>query len=355
MELNKNIIIISDDNNKLILKIGNSDKLIKLSKIEFEIIENFIKYKDKDVVINNFVKIIKIDNITLNLLIDKAIENKIIIDNYPNKPFSFLNIKFKRNKRIFEILDLDFTSTIFEKLIEKRFFLNSVLFLIIIYSFVLIFEITREPLNFRDHYNKTLYAVPISFTSLISFIYFSSFSSIFFHEVGHYFFYKYFRGKTSMFGFGLLFFFLPVFYNRIIISFIKKRNEKILVNLGGIIFDFIFFLSLIVFTKYFYEKLPILSFLCYTSMISICIRSVFNLNVFLPNTDGYFILSDVINKPNLFEYSIQKTKELYKTKRVSLNNLLSFIYLILSYLSIIISWLFFFFPFIIYFYYALSK
>ena len=90
-------------------------------------------------------------------------------------------------------------------------------------------------------------------------------------------------------------------------------------------------------------------------MISICIRSVFNLNVFLPNTDGYFILSDIINKPNLFEYSIQKTKELYKTKRVSLNNLLSLIYLILSYLSIIISWLFFFFPFIIYFYYALSK
>ena len=135
MELNKNIIIISDNSNKLILKIGNSDKLIKLSKIEFEIIENFIKYKDKDVVINNFVKIIKIDNITLNLLKDKAIENKIIIDNYPNKPFSFLNIKFKRNKRIFEILDLDFTSTIFEKFIEKRFFLKSVLFLIIIYSF----------------------------------------------------------------------------------------------------------------------------------------------------------------------------------------------------------------------------
>ena len=95
MELNKNIIIISDNSNKLILKIGNSDKLIKLSKIEFEIIENFIKYKDKDVVINNFVKIIKIDNITLNLLIDKAIENKIIIDNYPNKPFSFLNNVFK--------------------------------------------------------------------------------------------------------------------------------------------------------------------------------------------------------------------------------------------------------------------
>ena len=53
------------------------------------------------------------------------------------------------------------------------------------------YDILKEPLNFRENYNKTLYAVPISFSSLLMYIYLSSFISVFFHEIGHYFFYKY--------------------------------------------------------------------------------------------------------------------------------------------------------------------
>ena len=355
MEINKNIIVINDDEGKVVLKIGNSDKFIKMSKIEYDIIEYYIEVYDKNEVIQHFKNIIQIDLVSLNLLIDKSAENGIITKHSVNKNFSFLKFRFKRNKKIFEIFNLDFTSTVLEKFIEKKIFLNFIIIFLYFFLFYIMYDILKEPLNFRENYNKTLYAVPISFSSLLMYIYLSSFISVFFHEIGHYFFYKYFKGKSSMFGFGLLFFFLPIFYNKILITLITVKKHKIIINLGGIIFDISLLIFLIYFTKNFNSSYPVLSFLCYTTMISICIRSFFNLNIFLPYTDGYFVFSDLINKPHLFEDNLKNSLALIKKKEISLKNFISLTYTILNYLSIGISWLFFFLPFIIYFYYAFTK
>lgn len=354
MELNKNIIVLSQDD-KLVLKIGNSDKIIKLSQIELDILKYYTEVNDNEKVIIHFSEQIKIDTSILELLIDIAIKNKIITENEENEKKSAFKFVFKLNKRIFEIFNLDFTSTKAEKIFENRLLLHISLILLFLSAFYFVFEISKSPLNFSENYKKTLYSVSVPFTQLITYIYLASFISTFFHEIGHYFFYKYFKGKTSMFGFGLLFFFLPVFYNKIIVSMIKKKNQKIIINFGGIIFDILFLLFIIFFTKYYYAKYPILSFIAYSSMISICIRSFFNLNIFLPNTDGYFIFSEIINKPKILEDSISNSIDLFKNRKITFSNVFSLVFTLLSYLSMAISWLFFFIPFLIYFYYAFSQ
>jgi putative peptide zinc metalloprotease protein len=90
-------------------------------------------------------------------------------------------------------------------------------------------------------------------------------------------------------------------------------------------------------------------------MISICIRTFFNINIFLPSTDGYFVFSDTINKPNLFDYSNKLFKEFIKSRKTKAKNLPYIFYAVIGYLSIFISWCFFFLPLIIYFYYAFKN
>ena len=53
------------------------------------------------------------------------------------------------------------------------------------------------------------------------------------------------------------------------------------------------------------------NFLLSTLSLIVCIKTLFNLNPFL-RSDGYWILSDLTNKPNLFYHSFEKVKDIIK-------------------------------------------
>jgi hypothetical protein len=354
MKLNPSIIVINNHNNLILIKIGNTDKIIKMSSIEFNIITNYSKVLDINLVIENFKNEIKIETSQMVLLIEKATENKILItnDSLINNNSS-INFIFKKNKKIFEVLNLDFTNTALERFFENRIITNCITVLFAILFSFFIYNILSEPLNFKENYLKTLYKVPISFSTIIGYIYLASFISTLIHEFGHYFIYKTNAGKTSVFGFGLLFFFIPVFFNKVLVSLIQKKERRIFINAGGMLFDFLQFVFLIYFTKTFHDIYPILSFFCYTLMISITIRTFFNLNIFLPSTDGYFIFTDLLNKPNFFEIALQNTKKILKNgERTNFKNYCYALYIIICYFFFSVSWCLFFLPILMYLYYA---
>jgi hypothetical protein len=356
MEINKKLIILSKTNDEVILKIGKTDEIIKLSVIELDIIKYYSEVDNNTKVISHFKNIVEIIEDDLNTLINKAKSLKILVSN--NKKYLkeyWIKPKLKRNKKIFEVFTIDFSGSYLERILEKKLILKIIISISVMLLMFMLYNIASSPLNFKQNYLETLYAVPIKFKSLIGFIYLSTFISVCFHEIGHYFFYKLFKGKTSIFGFGLLFFFLPVFYNKILVSLIKEKKEKIIINFGGMIFDLFLLIFLIFFTKNYHILYPTISFLCYVTIISICIRTFFNINIFLPSTDGYFVFSDTINKPNLFDYSNKLFKEFIKSRKTKAKNLPYIFYAVIGYLSIFISWCFFFLPLIIYFYYAFKN
>lgn len=355
MEINKKLIILSKTDDEVILKIGKNDEIIKLSVIELDIIKYYSEVDDTTKVISHFKNIIEIIEDDLNTLINKAESLKILVSNNKYLKEYWIKPKLKRNKKIFEVFTIDFSGSYLERILEKKLILKIIISIAAMLLMLMLYNIASSTLNFKQNYLETLYAVPIKFKSLIGFIYLSTFISVCFHEIGHYFFYKLFKGKTSIFGFGLLFFFLPVFYNKILFSLIKEKKKKIIINFGGMIFDLFLLIFLVFFTKNYHIIYPTISFLCYIIIISICIRTFFNINIFLPSTDGYYVFSDTINKPDLFDYSNKLFKEFIKSRKTKAKNLPYILYAVISYLSIFISRCFFFIPLIIYFYYAFKN
>lgn len=356
--LNPNTRIIENTNNLMLLRV--QDELIKLSSIEFDIILSFAQSNNFYTVINSFSDLIKIKEEQLGLLISKSVQNNLLIEEsqtIKNKSINFLGASirysFKRNNKIFELFNLDLTTTVFNKIFSHTRIVNSILIFLFSFALFVIGDLLLSPLNFRENYFSTLYKIPYNFSSLLGLIYFSSFCSIIFHELGHYLLYKSVKGKTSIFGFGLMFYVLPVFYTKMYTNFIKTRKHKVLIDSGGFIFDVLLVLFILYFTKHFHNEYPTLSFFGYTLITSITIRSFFNINVFLPGTDGFHILSDSLNDSNLFKTSVTKSKLIISRKeKLSIRNIGYVFYLAFSYISMGLSWSMFFLPIIFYFYYT---
>lgn len=357
MILNPSLLVLENESDLVLLKVGKSNSIIKMSSTEFEILTFYSKVSDFNSVIENFKNEIEIENDQMTILVTKAAENKILIpeDSLPGRSFG-LNFIFKKNKKIFELLNIDFTNTYLEKVFENRIITNMIIAVLILMFSYFVFNIFSEPLNFKENYLSTIYKVPVSFSAIFGYIYLASFLSTLIHEFGHYFVYKRNYGKTSVFGFGLLFFFMPVFFNRVLVSLIRQKHKRIYINAGGMFFDFLQFIFLIYFTKIYHNAFPILSFFCYTLMISITIRTFFNLNIFLPSTDGYYIFTDLLNKPNFFEIAQKKTKNLVNKKEENnFKNYIYALYIIICYCFFAISWCMLFLPVLTYIYYANFK
>ncbi len=354
MILNPSLLVLENESDLVLLKIGKNNKIIKMSSIEFEILTFYSKVSDFNSVQENFKNEIEIENDQMKLLVTKATENKILVseDSLPERS-SGINFILKKNKKIFEILNIDFTNTYLEKIFENRSVTNTMIVILTILFTYFIFNILSEPLHFKENYISTLYKVPVSFSAIFGYIYLASFLSTLIHEFGHYFIYKRNYGKTSVFGFGLLFFFMPVFFNRVLVSLIRKKRKRIYINAGGMFFDFLQFVFLIYFTKIYHDVFPILSFFGYTLMISIIIRTFFNLNIFLPSTDGYYIFTDLLNKPNFYEIAQKKTRNLIsKKEKNNFKNYIYALYIIICYCFFAISWCMLFLPVLTYIYYA---
>lgn len=128
--------------------------------------------------------------------------------------------------------------------------------------------------------------------------------SVTFHEIGHASAAHYFGAKHGGIG-GGFYLFAPVYYADVTDIWRLSKWQRIVVNLSGMYFELIF-CTLIALIGYFIGNY-VLTILA----IVVCVYTLFNLNPFL-RSDGYWVLSDLTNKPNLLYHSFERVRDMYR-------------------------------------------
>ncbi|MDR0506831.1 MAG: hypothetical protein LBH32_08470 [Dysgonamonadaceae bacterium] len=140
-------------------------------------------------------------------------------------------------------------------------------------------------------------------TSFLSF-FILQFLSVTFHEIGHASAARYFGAEHGGIG-GGFYLFKPVYYADVTDIWKLKKNQRITVNLAGIYFELIFcFMMLSI-------SLILSMYSLMVTSLFVMISAFFNLNPFM-RSDGYWVLSDLTNKPNLSAHSRRKVIRLIK-------------------------------------------
>ena len=204
--------------------------------------------------------IIKIDNVN---------QEKKTRDNYLKYSFNILDF------RHFYFLVL-----FFRPLFKIRYFF------FIFLSLFLILSITIS-IHFQIIYKY------IADISLINIFYIFILTLIigFFHEIGHASAAYCYGIRSGGIGFGF-YLLAPVFYADVSDSWSLKAKYRVVIDLGGIFLEML--ISLIVIVLFYITKN--INFLVVPSVL--LIHTIFELNPLI-RTDGYWVLSDILNIPNL--------------------------------------------------------
>jgi len=131
------------------------------------------------------------------------------------------------------------------------------------------------------------------------------FFSVFFHELGHASACKYYNIAHGNIGIGLYLHY-PVFYADVNNAWRLKKNQRALVGFGGIYFQLLFCIPLIIFSSFIGNQIV------YSVLCGILLNVAINLNPFF-KFDGYWILSDLLGIPNLRKRSLGLLKDAYNT------------------------------------------
>jgi len=137
--------------------------------------------------------------------------------------------------------------------------------------------------------------------------FFLGFIGVTFHEFGHASAADYFGAKHGGIG-GGFYLFRPVYYADVTDIWKLAKGERIIVNLAGMYFELVYTLLLIfIGTLLHYQLLIVLA----------CIYSIgilLNLNPLI-RSDGYWVLSDALEKPNLMDHGGKRIKQIFKSKK----------------------------------------
>ncbi|MEI6535691.1 MAG: hypothetical protein WCN98_10155, partial [Verrucomicrobiaceae bacterium] len=130
------------------------------------------------------------------------------------------------------------------------------------------------------------------------------------HELGHGIFCKKYGGQVHTLGVMLLIF-TPVPYVDVTSSWsLRSRRERVLVSSAGMIVEV--FLAALVAQLWAHSGPGALHSVCYNIMFIASVSTViFNINPLL-RFDGYYILSDLLDVPNLHQRSLMQLKHLWK-------------------------------------------
>jgi putative peptide zinc metalloprotease protein len=162
-----------------------------------------------------------------------------------------------------------------------------------------------------------------------------AFLGVTFHEFGHASAAHYFGAKHGGIG-GGFYLFMPVYFADVTDIWRLQKHQRIVVNLAGMYFEFI------------YTMLLILTGIIFKNNLIVIIASIYsltilrNLNPFI-RSDGYWVLSDAIEKPNMMSHSFQRVKNIFKSK----NNWKKIDYFLLVYGLISYSFILFFLYFVL--------
>ncbi|CDN30752.1 hypothetical protein BN938_0647 [Mucinivorans hirudinis] len=148
------------------------------------------------------------------------------------------------------------------------------------------------------------------------------FCSVTFHEIGHATAAKFFGATHGGIG-GGFYLFKPVYYADVTDIWKLNKKQRVIVSLAGVYFELIF-----CFIISFLGLISNANILIFISLI-VSLNSLFNLIPFL-RSDGYWIVSDLTNKPNLFSYSKSKVRDafmwLIKRKKIHWSIIDSFLF-----------------------------
>lgn len=207
---------------------------------------------------------------------DDSIKENIKIPNYIKFGFIFINSNIV--SKIVPLLSFLFKKQVFFIL----FAIFSVLFSSNLYN------------NYHDYSEFNIITI-LPYFFLLTFI------SIIFHELGHATAAHYYKAKHGGIGFGFFVYFIPVFFADVTDVWRLNKWKRIVVNSAGVYFEVIFciILSMIGFST----KNQIIEILA----LVIAGKALYNLLPFL-RADGYWILSDLFNKPNLSFHSFNNLK-----------------------------------------------
>ncbi len=167
------------------------------------------------------------------------------------------------------------------------FLFNNFLAFTLIFSILFTFSIINVAYFFSTHAYQD---IAISDQNFLLYI-LLSFIICIFHEIGHASSLVCFEKKPGDIGLGFYIFY-PVFYCDVSEAWFLKKKQRVIVSLAGIYFELIWGLVFSI-LSFFTENIL---FILLSS--SVLVRMIVNLNPF-SRFDGYWILSDIMNKPNL--------------------------------------------------------
>lgn len=125
-----------------------------------------------------------------------------------------------------------------------------------------------------------------------------------FHEIGHATAASYFGSKPGGIG-GGFYLFKPVYYTDVSDIWRLNKMQRIVVNFAGIYFELILNSMMLLFA--FLLNNHMLMALVMTALA----YTIFNLNPLI-RSDGFWIISDLINKPNILQCANKKMTEIFK-------------------------------------------
>lgn len=294
------------------------DYRIKISLELYNFLQLIDNVKDLETIISEYnLKYNSILNsdFAYDFLYNKLAKYGIIINENifvkPSEKPNYLKLSF-----IF--LNKDKVSKITNKL--KYLFIPKIMYCLLALSLFLLF------FSFYT-FNKQIFLSEISkFDWLLFFI--ISFIGITFHEFGHASAAKYFGAKHGGIG-GGFYIFIPVYFADVTDIWRLPKYQRIIVNIAGMYFELIYVILILSIGFLMNNELLIIL----TCIFSISILK--SLNPFI-RSDGYWILSDAIEKPNLMYHGFLKVKQIFKPKiSWSFLDYFVLIYGLISYIFII--------------------
>jgi putative peptide zinc metalloprotease protein len=138
------------------------------------------------------------------------------------------------------------------------------------------------------------------------FFFLLSFVGVTFHEFGHASAAHHYGAKHGGIG-GGFYLFMPVYYADVTDIWKLSKKQRIIVNLAGMYFELVYVIFLI-FIGFILNLQLLIILACIFSM-----SILHSLNPFV-RSDGYWVLSDAIEKPNMMSHGLLKIKQLFKPK-----------------------------------------
>lgn len=255
----------------------------RLGTREANIIIDILNKNDEEFLLKKY-------NLTSNQFSDflLALQNAGIIGEVKKEKKNFLFYKIP-------LMNPDRLLTKFNNLFLQNKLINTLLLSLITITIILGF--IEFGFNFIDISSKFLKG--FGFKEYFLF-YLATIGTVFLHELGHAIVCKYNGGKVDEIGF-LLIFFSPALYCDVSgIWTFNKKKPKIATLLAGIIVQLIMFsIMTLLYVNFYSGSYWLATFICWNLLMTISnIIPVIKL-------DGYWILSNVIDVPNLYEKSMK--------------------------------------------------